>query len=224
MPALPALRAGGLSCERGDRPLFVRLDLTLAAGEVVWLRGRNGRGKTTLLRTLAGLSKPAAGTLHWGEQSVDQVCPGWREALVHIGHANALKDDLSVAEALAFLARLAGARPDAGTLDQALVRLGLPRMSARAVRTLSQGQRRRVALARLALAPRPSLWLLDEPFDALDDDGIARLASLIAEHAAAGGSVMYTSHQAVPALDGIAREVNLDPYQPGQRAEPPPGH
>jgi heme exporter protein A len=105
-------------------------------------------------------------------------------------------------------------RPDAPALELALLRVGLTQMATRAVRTLSQGQRRRVALARLALAPRPSMWLLDEPFDALDDEGIARLVSLITEQAAAGGSVMYTSHQAVPALAGVVREVNLDAYQP----------
>jgi heme exporter protein A len=214
---LPALQALALRCERGERPLFDRLALSVAAGEVIWLRGRNGRGKTTLLRTLAGLSQAAAGELRWGGQPVREVTPGWRAALVHIGHANALKEDLSAAESLAFLARLAGARPDAAALERALARLGMQGMAARAVRTFSQGQRRRVALARLALAPRPSLWLLDEPFDALDDDGIARLASLVTEHAAAGGSVIYTSHQAVGALAGVAREVTLDDFQPGAR-------
>ena len=176
----------------------------------MWLRGRNGRGKTTLLRTLAGLSPQAAGEILWRGVAPADAGAAARAQLLHLGHANALKDDLTIAESLRFFARLQGGNPDAAAIARALERVGLPGMERRHVRTLSQGQRRRVALARLALAPRPSVWLLDEPFDALDDDGIARLAALILEQADAGGAVLFTSHFAVPDLGERVRTLELD--------------
>jgi heme exporter protein A len=204
-----------LRCERGERALFDALDLVLRAGEVTWLRGRNGRGKTTLLRTLAGLSQPAAGRIEWREA---QAGP-----LLYLGHANALKDDLTVTESLAFFARLRGQPADGASIAEALAALGVAELRARPVRTLSQGQRRRVALARLALAPvpraLPAPWLLDEPFDALDEDGVARLARLITAHADSGACVLFTSHQSVPALQPPPRELDLNalraPTAPG---------
>jgi heme exporter protein A len=266
-----SLEVKNLRCERGERPLFADLNFALHAGEVLWLRGRNGRGKTSLLRCLAGLSEPAAGEIFWHGRAARESGAEGRRALLHLGHANALKEDLTVAESLRFVSRLNGppqanethtglgdvrpsVRPNAtqdaavdaawhATLDAALARLGLPGFAHRAIRTLSQGQRRRVALARLALgvaarAKLPAtgavagtaaagsalpaepagarrhalapLWLLDEPFDALDDDGVARLAGLITEHAAAGGSVLFTSHLAVPALGPALRGLELD--------------
>jgi heme exporter protein A len=206
-PQSPAhLQALGLCCERGERALFAGLDLALHGGEVTWLRGRNGRGKTTLLRTLAGLSQPAAGRIEWRKAQCG--------ALLYLGHANALKEDLTVAESLTFFARLRSQPADAPSIAAALAALGVAELRSRPVRTLSQGQRRRVALARLALAPAPgglpAPWLLDEPFDALDDDGVARLVRLVSAHAAAGACVVFTSHQAVPALQPPPREFDLD--------------
>ena len=222
-PALPPLDAIGLRCERGERALFEGLELCLAAGDLVWLRGANGRGKTTLLRTLAGLGAPAAGELRLGGAPLRAADAGWRRQLLYLGHANALKEDLSAAESLHFAARLAGTPHDEAAVLGALARLGVAGRARRAVRTMSQGQRRRVALARIALAPRPSLCLLDEPFDALDDDGIERLASLLVEVAAAGGCVLFTSHQPVPRLQAAAlREVWLPqapPRPPGRAGE-----
>lgn len=204
------MEVDGLRCERGERALFAGLALKLGAGEVVWLRGRNGRGKTTLLRTLAGLSAPAAGRVRWpAPPPAARLEQPWQPVL-YLGHANALKEDLSAAETLEFYARLHGARPDAAAITAALTAVGVGALGARAVRTLSQGQRRRVALARLALDLPFAVWLLDEPFDALDSDGITRLCALIRRHADGGGAVLFTSHQAVPALQPAPAEFDLD--------------
>jgi len=176
--------AAELACRRGERLLFSGLDLKVLPGQVVWVRGANGQGKTSLLRLLAGLARPAAGR-------IEHLAGRER---VYVGHANALKDDLSVAESLMFLSRLHGFDTSAAAHEQALRRFGLYSRRDAPVRTLSQGQRRRVALARLCTAPRTALWLLDEPFDALDAQGVDVLNAVLAEHAARGGSVLLTSH------------------------------
>jgi len=206
------LRAAGLEGQRGERVLFRGLELSLAPGDIVWLRGRSGRGKTTLLRLLAGLATPAGGEIAFRGTPLPKAGAAWRADLVYIGHANALKDDLSATEALRFIAGLRGREPDAKTVAQALARLGVADRARAAVRTLSQGQRRRVALARLALPDPPALWLLDEPFDALDDVGIATLNTLLSEHAARGGAALLTSHQALSLKDPVPRIFDLDPY------------
>lgn len=213
-PPPPLLRARALAGSRGERRLFEGLDLSLRPGEVVWLRGRNGRGKTTLLRLLAGLSTPAAGTIELQGQPLRQAAAEGRRRLCYVAHANALKDDLSATEALRFLARIGGIRPGDDELERALARLGVASRAAAAVRTLSQGQRRRVALARLALPDAPLLWLLDEPFDALDDRGIEVLNGLLTAHARAGGTTLLTSHQALSLREPVPRELRLDVYAP----------
>lgn len=215
-PPLAPLEATGLRCERGERALFDGLELRLAPGEIVWLRGANGRGKTTLLRTLAGLGTPAAGELRLGGRPIKAADPAWRRQLLYLGHANALKDDLTAVESLDFSARLAGTPATAAEVQAALAALGVGALARRAVRTMSQGQRRRVALARLALAPKPSLALLDEPFDALDDDGIDRLAGLLAGIAGAGGCVLFTSHQQIDRLRPAPRVVTLPEARQGR--------
>jgi heme exporter protein A len=182
-----ALVVQGLECRRGERALFAGLDFVAAAGGIVWIRGANGQGKTTLLRTLAGLSAPAAGTI-----VRRGAAASWR--LLYLAHANALKEDLTVGESLAFLLRIGGDEVRAPTLATALERFGLASRRDAPVRTLSQGQRRRVALARLAASGRPALWLLDEPYDALDANGVAALDELLAGHAREGGIVILTSH------------------------------
>jgi heme exporter protein A len=209
---VPLLRAAGLEGQRGERVLFRQLELALAPADVVWLRGRNGRGKTTLLRLLAGLATPAAGVIEFRGVPLARAGAGWRAEMVYIGHTNALKDDLSATEALRFVAGLRGRTPDGPTVQQALSRLGVADRARAPVRTLSQGQRRRVALARLALPDPPALWLLDEPFDALDDVGITTLNGLLAEHSARGGAALLTSHQALSLNDPVPRIFDLDPY------------
>jgi heme exporter protein A len=193
------LEGRALDCRRGRRLLFRQLDIALNPGTVTWLRGTNGSGKTSLMRILAGLSAPAAGQVLWNGQRLGDAGPAARRAIVYIGHANALKDDLSLLESLSFLACLAELPDATERAAAALQRLGLVAQRHAAVRTLSQGQRRRGALARLALDPlTPSTWILDEPYDALDSASTEILSGLLDAHAARGGAVLLTSHQAVP--------------------------
>jgi heme exporter protein A len=213
------LQTAGLAGQRGERALFDGLNLQLAPGSVTWLRGRNGRGKTSLLRLLAGLSTPMAGSLHIAGRTLREGGSGWRRHWVYIGHQNALKDDLSASEALAFLARLHGAPHGPAEVEAALRRLGIFNRRHAPVRTLSQGQRRRVALARLVLQRASPLWLLDEPFDALDTEGIAALNSLIAEHAAAGGCVLLTSHQPLTLTEPPPTVLDLEDHAPARHPQ-----
>lgn len=195
----PLIGARALACRRGERLLFEGLDLDLRPGQVLWLRGANGRGKTSLLRLLAGLASPAGGEITRGAGR-----------FVYIAHANALKDDLSALENLQFLARLHGDPADAAAGSEALRRLGMGGRRNAPVRTLSQGQRRRVALARLALAAPGTLWILDEPYDALDADGCATLDTLLAGHARGGGAVVLTSHLPLALTDPAPTVLQLD--------------
>ena len=204
------LQTADLAVQRGERLLVEHLDIALPPGSVTWLRGRNGRGKTSLLRLVSGLATPAAGHVRIADQPQRRADVKWRRALLYIGHQNALKDDLGAAEALAFLMRVAGIPTSAVQIDEALRRLGVHAKRRAAVRTLSQGQRRRVALARLALSMATPLWLLDEPFDALDMDGVVTLNELLAEHAHAGGATLLTSHQALSLKAPVPRELDLD--------------
>jgi heme exporter protein A len=196
--ATGTLAARALACRRGRRLLFSGLDLTLPPGSITWLRGANGSGKTSLMRLLAGLSAPDQGEVLWNGTPLPRAGEAARAGLLYIGHANALKDDLTLAEALAFLAQLQGLDAPLRRATAALDRLGLASRAGALVRTLSQGQRRRGALARLVLdEATPRTWILDERFDALDQASVATLAALIEAQAARGGAVLLTSHQAV---------------------------
>jgi heme exporter protein A len=208
---LPTLSLVDVACRRGNRLLFKGVSLHVRAGAATWLRGRNGRGKTSLLRLAAGLAAPEAGSVLWGETPVRQAS-GFTRRLLFIGHTNALKDDLTVLEALQFLARLHRRPDDAATLDGALERLGMAARRDAFVRTLSQGQRRRAALARLALERDPTLWILDEPYDALDADGVQVVNELLRAHLARGGAVLLTSHQAPGAAAPQMAMFDLDSF------------
>ena len=206
----PMLAARELACRRGERLLFERLSLELRAGQVLWLRGANGRGKTSLLRLLAGLSHPAGGEVAWSGSTARQASAGFTRSFVYIAHANALKDDLSALENLQFLARLHGDDAGAAACTEALRRFGLASRRNAPVRTLSQGQRRRVALARLALAGARTLWILDEPFDALDAEGTATLNQVLSAHAQGGGAVVLTSHLDFSLHEPVPISLQLD--------------
>jgi heme exporter protein A len=204
------LAGRALACKRGRRQLFGGLDIRLDPGTVTWLRGRNGSGKTSLMRILAGLSAPYAGEVTWNGDPVRRCLDAARSGVFYIGHANALKDDLTLAESVEFLARLHGLDNAAERADHALTRLGLSGRRDALVATLSQGQRRRGALSRLVLDDVPRSWVLDEPFDALDLESVALLSRLIVDHAGRGGAVLLTSHQVVDL--GAARTFDLEPF------------
>lgn len=190
------LEVSNLKCVRGERQLFDGVGFRLESGKLLYLRGANGAGKTSLLRILCGLSPAEAGQILWNGVPIKALGEVYRQDLFYLGHHNALQEALTVSENLAFYAALAGAIPSAADTANALARLGLRACQARLVRHLSQGQKRRVALSRLMLN-RAKLWVLDEPFVALDQNAIQLLADLMAAHLSQGGLVVLTSHQHV---------------------------
>jgi heme exporter protein A len=218
MPTTGVLQARGLACRRGHRRLFSGLDLRLAPGQAVWLRGPNGCGKTSLLRIVAGLVRPAEGEVLFDGTPVHTLATEQRRRLRFVGHANALKSELRVGEALGFLAGIS----DCGKLPAvtrermalALEQVGLAGRLDAFVGTLSQGQRRKAALARLMLDDEPRTWLLDEPLDALDADGVARFQAWLEAHAARGGAVLMTSH--APLQSDALAQFELAPSLPLQ--------
>lgn len=184
-----------LGCRRGEALIFEPVDFALAPGDALWLSGPNGSGKSSLLRLMAGLLSPAAGSIAWSGAPITADREAHRARLRYLGHLDAVKTHLSVAENLGFWADYWGIAAEA--VAPALDRLGIAHLAGAPARQLSAGQRRRAALARLALGPAP-LWLLDEPSAALDTDGIARLAGLIAAAREAGGIVVFSSHDTLP--------------------------
>lgn len=207
-----------LSCERGGRLVFAGVGFSLAAGEALVLRGPNGAGKSSLLRVMAGLTPPQRGRLLWGGEGIDQDLVAHHGRLRLIAHGDAVKPALSLVENLRLWSALV--LPGDGTLRErrcrhALDHFGLARLAEMPARYLSAGQRRRLALARLLLAPAP-LWLLDEPRTALDADGTARLDAAIAAQRGEGGIVVLALHGG-PFPAG-ARELDLAGYRGGATA------
>lgn len=190
------LEAQALGCVRGYRRLFADLNFTLSAGEVLLVEGKNGAGKTSLLRLLCGLAIPTEGEVLWQGEPLSRVRPEYHQALLYLGHTPGVKLELSPRENLQFLATLHGHRVDPETLDDILDTVGLFGFETVPARTLSAGQRRRIALARLWLGQHP-LWILDEPFTAIDRTGVAHLEKRIAQHLDQGGAAVLTSHQAL---------------------------
>jgi heme exporter protein A len=208
-PSENLLRATGLACRRGERRLFKGVGFDAPAGSLVRVIGRNGSGKTSLLRLVAGLSTPDAGAVYWKDRPVAADRIAWSAQLLYLGHASALKDDLDPAENLEFACRLAAEPVLARSLTEALARLGIAHRAGVPARFLSQGQRRRVALARLALTGRP-VWVLDEPFVGLDAAAIAVVEQLIGTHLDRGGIVLLTTHQPIDVAASRQRVVDLD--------------
>jgi heme exporter protein A len=194
VPKMAADFAGeALTCLRGERLVFENLSFRARAGEALLLTGPNGSGKSSLLRLMAGLLPPAAGRLLWDDTAITDDPESHRARLHYVGHLDALKPALTVAENLAFYAALRGKPADEATLDGAMAAFRLDRLADTPTRFLSQGQRRRTALARVLVAPAP-LWLLDEPTLALDDASLAQLGAVLISHLADGGHVIAATH------------------------------
>jgi heme exporter protein A len=197
-----ALNVFALACRRGERMLFEHVDFSLAAGEILLLRGPNGVGKTTLLSALAGIISPAAGRIEFSGADPD----GRPEAEIHfLGHLGAVKPRLTVKENLTFWASLNGGTSLA--VETALEQVGLASLMALDAGVLSAGQTRRLALARLLISERP-IWLLDEPTAALDAGGELLLAGLIDRHLDRGGLAVATTHHDL-ALQNVTRVKTL---------------
>lgn len=196
MPGQPLIRATDLKAERDGRVLFSGLAVEVTAGEVVRVEGPNGAGKTTLLRILAGLDQDFEGSI---DHPVSRLAGRpWRCDCLFLGHLPGLKAMLTPRENLAWLARLREQPVTVAAIDAALAKVGLPGYEDVPVSTLSAGQKRRVALSRLFLERAP-LWILDEPFTAIDRAGVADLETTLADHARAGGAILFTTHHE-PAL------------------------
>jgi len=198
-----SLEVSGLSCRRGGRPVLDGLSFTLAGGELLALTGRNGSGKTTLLRALVRLLPAEAGMVLWQGRDVDYDREAWRRKIAWLGHLDGLKGDLTVRENLDIAARLRNEPID--RVDQALIAFDLTPLAERDVRTLSAGQRRRVALARVVSSHAP-LWLLDEPLNALDAPAQTALRSMLARHLEMGGLAIAATHASID----IAGARNLE--------------
>ncbi len=197
-----------LSCERGERTLFAGLGFAVAAGSLLRVAGPNGTGKTSLLRMLCGLLEPTAGEVRWGGRNIRRQREEYWKDLVYVGHLNGVKDDLTVRENLKAAQAVAGRSTDETALRRALDAVGLGEFEQTMARFLSQGQRRRVALARLFLTTAAPLWILDEPFTALDQRGVLALSQLIASHIGNGNMVVLVTHQDV-AID-VPRQQHIE--------------
>src|SRR5512135_1684699 len=183
-----------IACERGDHRLFAGLSFSLSAGELMQVQGANGSGKTSLLRTLCGFIMPEAGEIRWHGSDIRELGEEYCAELVYLGHLNSIKDELNALENLRINAGLAGCVIDDKQALAALRRMGLRGKELLPVKVLSQGQRRRVALARLLVTDAP-LWILDEPLTALDVGAVGLMQELIGEHLSNRGMVMFTTHQ-----------------------------
>ena len=190
------LQAIALSCERGGRPLFAPQSFTLNAGQAMQIEGDNGSGKTSLLRMVCGLAPTASGEVRWGGQAITEVRHAFSRDLLYLGHSLGLKDELSAVENLRVASVLAGHSVGHEQALQALQAQGLDSRSHLPLRVLSQGQKRRVALARLQLS-KARLWVLDEPFVALDTLAVHALQQVLRQHLQQDGLLLFTSHQAV---------------------------
>jgi heme exporter protein A len=203
----PLLEVQALACERGHLTLFQGVSFSLDAGQWLHLEGGNGVGKTSLLRILCGLSPAASGRVLWRGRAATDPDSTYRAERLYMGHQLALKEELSALENLRFAAAVAGMPWSESQALDALAEQGLSGREHLPLRVLSQGQQRRCALARLRPG-QPLLWLLDEPFVALDVRAVERLRVQLSQHVALGGAVLYTSHQTVT-LDGEGRSFRL---------------
>lgn len=202
------LEISNLACNRGDHQLFSGLSFSLSDGELLQVQGENGKGKTSLLRMLCGFLAPAAGEIRWRGQDIRELDEEYYAEMVYLGHLNAIKDELNALENLRISAGLAGCEVDDKEAIAALRHMGLRGRETLPVKVLSQGQRRRVALARLLVGNAP-LWILDEPLTALDVGAVGLMQELIGTHLAKNGMVIFTTHQPLEVAGVETRRLTL---------------
>ena len=198
------LEGTGLSCIRDDRVLFENLAFELVSGQVLLLEGKNGSGKTSLLRILCGFREPDSGELHWCGETINDS--QFYAQMAYVGHLDGIKKELTVLENLKM--SLALSSPGRYSINEALTKVHLAGYDDVLVQALSAGQKRRLSLARLLITEN-SLWILDEPFTSLDKQGIALIETLMTEHCACGGMIVLTSHHDIE-LHGVdVQRINL---------------
>ena len=203
-----------LACTRAGRLVFLGLTFSAQAGQLVQVRGANGSGKSSLLRLLCGLLPPARGEVQWQGRPIAAQGVDYTRQLAYLGHADGLRGELTLRENLDFSLHIAGSRPDAAFCRAVMERLHLAGREHDQVRLLSQGQRRRLALARVLLSRRP-LWLLDEPHAGLDADGEQVFETCLAEHAQGGGLAVVATHRA-----GSGDALDMDELNDAIRSDP----
>jgi heme exporter protein A len=201
------LEAIELECIRDDRVLFSNLEFTLTSGEMLLLEGRNGSGKTSLLRILCSIRLPDAGRVTWCGQDIQRLGPDYHAHIAYVGHRDGIKQDLTPQENLRMAQALGKPSPD-NDIDGVLDGFGLYGFEDVPTRNLSAGQQRRLALARLRVTDS-SLWILDEPFTSLDRHGIGVFESMMADHTAQGGMIVLTTHHRVTTHDTPVHRINL---------------
>jgi heme exporter protein A len=202
------LEISNLACSRGDHRLFSGLSFKLDFGQIMQVQGANGSGKTSLLRTLCGFITPDEGDIIWRGENIRELDEEYFAEMMYLGHLNAIKDELSALENLIVSAGLSGVELKEKEAMVALRRMGLRGRELLPTKVLSQGQRRRVALARL-LVSDARLWVLDEPLTALDVGAVALIQELIAEHLARQGMVIFTTHQPLQVAGKEMRSLSL---------------
>lgn len=203
-PSTHSLKGSGLSCIRDDRVLFEHLAFELVSGQVLLLEGKNGSGKTSLLRILCGFREADAGNIYWCGDAVNDSA--FYAQMAYVGHLDGIKKELTVLENLKMSLALSSA--GAYSIDQALAKVHLTGYDDVLVQTLSAGQKRRLSLARLLITENV-LWILDEPFTSLDKQGIALIETLMTEHCANGGMIVLTSHHDIDLPTVDVQRINL---------------
>jgi heme exporter protein A len=208
--ALQMLEAIHLGCIRGDRRLFRDLNFSLEPGNLLELRGPNGGGKTSLLRILCGLATPSEGEVRWNGTNIQRLREEYFASLAYVAHLNGVKDELTAIENLTVAQRLGGYELNKKEAEAALESVGLSRQRNLATRFLSAGQRRRLALARLVTS-NAALWILDEIFASLDDEGVGIARDLITRHLESSGSAVIATHQDLRLSKGPSQVIELSP-------------